>query len=169
MDQWLASSEREMPLILLFGLPEPCPIVLSTIRPDSERPLIFHRSSESVLSKPATPFDQLKRQVVEFIRRMEKDVDMRQPIKEAIHKGPILDLVEDYRNIVEDEKKKLSEAETNYEQRKISRMYEDDPLCVNGSDTLCSYEWFQYFVQILPLVPVHPTLEPWTCCAHGQS
>lgn len=52
-------------------------------------------SSESVSSKPTTPFDKLKEQVAEIIWRMEKDVNMRQPMKEVIHKGPTLDLVED--------------------------------------------------------------------------
>ncbi|KAI8558193.1 hypothetical protein RHMOL_Rhmol04G0070900 [Rhododendron molle] len=73
-------------------------------------------SSESVSSKPMTPLDIFREQIVEFIRRLRAlDSKMPSEIRDVIHKEPILDLVQECHSIVDDEfEKEFSKLETKY-------------------------------------------------------
>ncbi|KAF7126507.1 hypothetical protein RHSIM_Rhsim11G0150200 [Rhododendron simsii] len=95
-------------------------------------------SSESVSSKPTTPLDIFKEQVVEFMRRLRAlDSKMPSEIRTIVSKEPVLNLVQECHSIVEDEfEKEFSRLENQYyaelAEQHINEEHDDG---MNESDT----------------------------------
>ncbi|KAF7140249.1 hypothetical protein RHSIM_Rhsim06G0201800 [Rhododendron simsii] len=95
-------------------------------------------SSESVSSKPTTPLDIFKEQVVEFMRRLRAlDSKMPSEIRTIVSKEPVLNLVQECHSIVEDEfEKEFSQLENQYyaelAKQHINEEHDDG---MNESDT----------------------------------